>query len=81
MVKGRLPSWRDTFRELNHAPFALGLLALLTALMGIAGLIAVAVSGRPSRAWWTSPWFLAAESAGMAALGIVCIVLYYKFRE
>jgi hypothetical protein len=50
----RPTDWRNSFRALNRGPFALGLLCLLTAAMGVLGLVGTSITGvRPFRGeWW-----------------------------
>ena len=60
----------DLFRQLNHGPFAFGLLSLTGAGLGIWSLIA--------HGW---RWGMAIGVLGEVVLGIVLIVAYYRVRE
>jgi len=79
----RPTDWRNSFRALNRGPFALGLLCLLTAAMGVLGLVGTSITGvRPFRGeWWGSPWVVAGETVVMAAIGTALLVLYYRLRD
>jgi len=63
----------DTFRSLNRLPFVLGLLALVSAVFILVGVVAgtsVASAGG-----------LLALAAIEMLLGLVLIVAYYRLRE
>jgi uncharacterized BrkB/YihY/UPF0761 family membrane protein len=81
MGKPRVPTFRETFRDLNRFPFVLGLLAVLVAVMGVVGLIGLAVTDSSERPWWASPGFLIIETILTGAFGVLMLVLYYRFRE
>lgn len=63
------PSFRDSFRSLNRAPFAVGLVAVIAGLMGIVGLLG----------GWS--WGLALLSLWSLAFGLVLILAYYRLRD
>lgn len=81
VAKRKLPTFRETFRDLNRLPFVLGLLALLAAVMGVVCLLGFAVAGSAVPEWWGSPGFVITETILMAVFGVLTIVLYYRFRE
>jgi predicted outer membrane lipoprotein len=81
MAKRRLPTFRETFQDLNRLPFVLGLLALLAAVMGIVSLIWLVAMDASERPRWASPGFVISETVLMGAFGVFMIVLYYRFRE
>jgi fatty acid desaturase len=63
-------AWADEFRSLNRAPFAVGLIALVAAILG---LIALGVGG------WS--WWFAILTVLTLALGVGLIAVYYQVRE
>jgi ABC-type Fe3+-siderophore transport system permease subunit len=81
MGKPRLPTFRETFRDLNRLPFVFGLLALLVAVMGVVGLIGLAATDSSERPWWASPGFLITETILMGGFGVLMLALYYRFRD
>jgi hypothetical protein len=62
-------------------PLVLGLLAVLAAVMGVVGLISLAVTDSSERPWWASPCLLITETVLMGAFGGMMLVLYNRFRE
>jgi fatty acid desaturase len=63
-------AWADEFRSLNRAPFAVGLIALVAAILG---LIALGFGG------WS--WWFAILTVLALALGVGLIAVYYQVRE
>jgi hypothetical protein len=81
MTRRRLPTFRETFQDLNRLPFVLGLLALLAAVMGVVSLIWLVAMDASERPRWASPGFVITEAVLMGAFGVFMIFLYYRFRE
>jgi hypothetical protein len=96
VVNGERHSWGDTVREiidaipgisvsalrrLNRLPFVVGVLSLGGAALGVIALASTAIVGRPSPEFWSSPWYIAAQSVVLTAFGLALIALYYKLRE
>jgi hypothetical protein len=96
VVDGERHSWGDRVREvidaipgisvsalrrLNRLPFVVGVLSLGGAAIGVIALALTAIGGRPSPEFWSSPWYIAAQSVVLTAFGLTLIVLYYKLHE
>jgi len=71
----------SALRRLNRLPFVVGVFSLGVAALGVVALAFTAIGGRPSPEFWSSPWYIAAQSVVMTSFGLALLALYYKLHE